>query len=77
MKLWMKKLKNIWFGFTGTAIHCSKCKSLNVTFGESKFHDKTESYIVVCKDCEAFGLVTETWFDKDERDTTKDKMKDN
>lgn len=71
MRTWMKRFKNIFFGFTGTAIHCPKCKSLNVTFGKSKFKDNTESYIVVCKDCPAFGLVTETWFDKDEREKQK------
>lgn len=30
-----KKLKNILFGFTGTAIHCPYCKSMNVGFGKS------------------------------------------
>lgn len=76
MKTWMKKLKNICFGFTGTAIHCSKCKSLNVTFGKSKFKDNTESYTVRCKDCNAYGLVTETWFDADEKNKSQETTSD-
>lgn len=60
-----KKIKNILFGFTGTAIHCPKCKSMNVTFGKSTINGNIESYDVKCKDCGAVGNIVETWFDFD------------
>lgn len=56
-----KKLKNIFFGFTGTAIHCPYCKSMNVKFGKSMNKGNVEKYKVSCRDCGAKGHVKETW----------------
>lgn len=57
-----KRIKNIFFGFTGTAIHCPNCKSMNVTFSNSIFHeDGAESYAVRCRDCNSKGIVIEKW----------------
>lgn len=61
MSRWFKKLKNLFFGFQGTAIHCPKCKSLHVNFGESVITGNTEIYPVNCKDCGAGGIITEVW----------------
>lgn len=73
-KGWRKRIKNIFFGFQGTALHCPKCKSLSVTFGDSKVTKMLEissgfvireEYPVYCKDCKAVGHVAEVWMDQE------------
>lgn len=57
-----KRIKNIFFGFKGTAIHCPNCKSMNVTFSNSIFDkDGVESYAVRCRDCGSKGVILEKW----------------
>lgn len=62
----IKRIKNLLFGFQGTAIHCPKCKSLNVSFGKSEIIGNIESYDVKCNDCKSWGKVKETWYKEHE-----------
>jgi ribosomal protein S27E len=61
MKRWSKRIVGWLFGFTGTAIYCPKCKSMNVTFGDTVINCNAETYDVKCKDCGATGTITEKW----------------
>lgn len=65
-RLTWKRIKNILFGFTGTAIHCPYCKSLHVrTLGKSTIVERNgrwdEAYDMVCKDCNAKASMIEIW----------------
>lgn len=65
-RLTRKRLKNLLFGFTGTAIHCPYCKSLHVrTMSKSKIeeneHGWDEQYYMKCQDCGADAKMQELW----------------
>jgi len=61
MKRLLRKLRLLAFGCQGTALHCPKCKSLHVGFGNTTKSGDVETYPVNCKDCGAVGTITEVW----------------
>lgn len=69
-RLTKKRIKNLFFGFTGTAIHCPYCKSMHViTVGGSVIRNNDnkwdEHYEMKCCDCGSEALMRETWFKKE------------
>ncbi len=65
MTKWIRLFANKLLGVKGTLIYCPKCRSANVSFGETTLTKHiigtNETYAVKCTDCNAEGIITECW----------------
>lgn len=65
IKRYFKATMNSFKIYTGLIIHCPKCKSLNIQYGETEIDGEFEIYPVCCSSCNARGAICELWVDGD------------